>query len=84
MHTESTDLVGPDFIGQLADRQLHAGLEIDYSALRNNQQAWAADRAKLDQQDATIVRQGDELQALRAKLESIGQAANEAAIAKAG
>ena len=43
MHAEAHPLTGPDFIGQLAERQLQSGLELDATALRENARAWRSD-----------------------------------------
>ena len=42
-------LIGPGFIENLAERQLHAGLETDYKGLQLNAKAWSEDRQRMDQ-----------------------------------
>lgn len=64
MHQDAQQLVGPDFIGKLADCQLDAGLEVDAAALRNNQRAWAEDRATIERQDRELRRMQDRLEAI--------------------
>ena len=67
MHQDAQQLVGPDFIGQLADCQLSAGLEVDAAALRSNQRAWAEDRATIEQLQADKF-------ALQQRLDAVGKA----------
>ena len=66
-HINDVSLIGPAFIGALAERQLQAGLEIDSSCLRANERAWEQDRQRIDALERENAR-------LQDRIDRIGQA----------
>lgn len=68
-------LIGPDFIEQLAERQLQNGLETDAAALRGNAESWRTDRRALEAYDRENAMLRDQLQAADRRFAEIQRAA---------
>lgn len=71
MHANANPLTGPDFIGQLAERQLQNGLELDAAALRENERAWQQDLQRIGELAAANDHLREELDAANARLAEI-------------
>ena len=78
MHATTPELIGPDFLANLAEQQLASGLEIDAATLRNTARAWSADRAAIAERDYALAQMERDHARLEAQLRQVRAAAQEA------
>lgn len=76
MHADlAAEMIGPDFLQNLSEKQLASGLETDATVLRANARAWNIDRATILERDRTIALQARELDRMRSGMAAIGKGA---------
>lgn len=74
MNLEATRHAGPDFLGHVAEQNLHSGLLENATEFRVRAAEWAQDKQTIEQQAVRIMDLQDAVQAAKDRLADIQRA----------